>query len=163
MTLAASLAQRLMELGLPVGLAVNGESGGLLRPDNGPDHLNRIMETLAEARAASGVELPSFLYSMRPQLNHFHSITVITANTDAEWITALMDLKRLNVTASVALVDPESFGSQRSVRAVIEAAASELFPVYVAFRGGRLDSVLSRPVNRESLEGAELAAMGVEA
>ena len=161
-TIVASLAQRLMELGLPVGLAVNGESGGLLRPDNGPDHLNRIMETLAGARAGDAAELAAFLYSMRPQLNHFHSVTAITANTDPTWITALLDLKRLNVTVSTALVDPASFGSRRSVAPVVEAAAAELFPVYVATRGASLDDALSRPVNRESLEGAEHAARGAD-
>ena len=161
-TIAASLAQRQMELGLPVGLAVNGEPGGLLRPDNGPDHLNRMMETLAGAKAANTAALPTFLYGMRPHLNHFHSVTVVTSNTDPSWITALLDLKRLNVTVSVALVDPESFGSRRSVREVADAAAAELLPVYVAFRGGRLDSVLARPVNRETLEGTEEPALAVE-
>ena len=117
-TLAASLAQRLMELGLPVGLAVNGDPGGLLRPDNGTDPLNRMMETLAGAQASNGADLPAFLYSMRPHLSHFHSVTVITANTAPDWIIALLDLKRLNVTVATALVDPESFGSSRSVRSV---------------------------------------------
>ena len=161
-TATASLAQRLMELGLPVGLAVNGESGGLLRPDSGPDHLNRIMETLAGAEAANAEPLPEFLYGMRPQLNHFHSVTVITPNTDPTWVAALLDLKRLNVTISALLIDPASFGSRRTVEEVADAAAAELIPTYVAARGGRLDEELSRPVNRESLESAEPAAMAAE-
>ena len=161
-TLAASLAQRLMELGLPAGLAVNGENGGLLRPDNGPDHLNRMMETLAGAQAANAAPLPEFLYGMRPHLNHFHSVTVITANTDPAWIAALLDLKRLNVTVAAALVDPASFGSRRTVGPVVDAAAAELVAVYVAGRGGLLDDALARPVNRESLEGAEASVSGAE-
>ena len=163
-TVAASLAQRLMELGLPVGLAVNGESGGLLRPDNGPDHLNRIMEMLAGAQADNAAPLSEFIYGMRPHLNHFHSVTVITANTDPGWIAALLDLKRLNVTVSAALVDPASYGGRRTAREAVDAAAAELMPVYVAGRGGHppyttLDAALARPVNRESLEGAEDAAL----
>lgn len=161
-TATASLAQRLMELGLPVGLAVNGESGGLLRPDSGPDHLNRMMETLAGVEAANAAPLPEFLYEIRPQLNHFHSVTVITPNTDPSWVAALLDLKRLNVTVAAALVDPASFGSRRTVTPVVDAAASELVPVYVASRGGPLDDALARPVNRESLERAEPAAMAAE-
>ena len=151
-TATASLAQRLVELGLPVGLAVNGESGGLLRPDSGPDHLNRIMESLAAAEAANAQPLPEFLYGMRPQLNHFHSVTVITPNTDPTWVAALLDLKRLNVTISAMLIDPASFGSRNTVEGVADAAAAELIPTYVAVRGGRLDEALARPVNRESLE-----------
>ncbi len=158
-TAAASLAQRLMELGLPVGLAVNGESGGLLRPDSGPDHLNRIMESLAGAEAANAEPLPEFLYGMRPHLNHFHSVTVITPNSDPSWIPALLDLKRLNVTVAAALIDAESYGSRRTVAPVVDAAAAELVPVYVASRGVRLDEALARPVNRESLEGLEGAAL----
>ena len=165
---AASLAQRLMELGLPVGLAVNGESGGLLRPDNGPDHLNRIMEMLAGAQAGNAAPLSEFIYGMRPHLNHFHSVTVITANTDPGWIGALLDLKRLNVTVSAALVDPASYGGRRTAREAVDAAAAELMPVYVAGRGGHppyttLDAALARPVNRESLEGAEDAALAAGA
>ena len=161
-TATASLAQRMIEAGLPVGVAINGESGGLLRPDSGPDHLNRIMESLAGAEAANAEPLPEFLYGMRPQLNHFHSVTVITPNTDPSWVAALLDLKRLNVTISALLVDPASFGSRRTVEEVADAAAAELVPTYVAVRGGRLDEELSRPVNRESLEGAEPAALGAE-
>ena len=68
-TLAASLAQRMMDLALPVGMAVNAENGRLLRPDHGPDHLSRMMETLASAQAAMPPEtlpLPEFLYSCAP-------------------------------------------------------------------------------------------------
>ena len=53
-SLAASLAQRLMEISLPVGMAVNAENGRLLRPDNGPDHLSRMMETLAAGAGIGG-------------------------------------------------------------------------------------------------------------
>ena len=167
-TATASLAQRLTELGLPVGLAINGENAGLLRPDSGPDHLNRIMETLAGAEAANAEPLPEFLYGLRPQLSHFHSVTVITPDTDPLWVAALLDLKRLNVTIAAMLVDPASFGSRRTVEEVADAAAAELIPTYVAARGGRLDEALSRPVNRESLEGTALrqaqdeAALGAE-
>ena len=149
-TLAASLAQRLMDLSLPVGMAVNGDNGRLLRPDNGPDHLGRLMETLASANAVQASPLPEFLQSMRQHLNHFHSVTVITANTDPDWLPALLDLKRGNVTTSIALVDPASFGSDRTIGPVVEAAAANLVPAYVARLGMSLDDTLSRPLNRES-------------
>ena len=99
---------------------------------------------------------------MRPHLNHFHSVTIITPNADASWVPALLDLKRLNVTVAAALVDPASFGGRQTVAPVVDAAASELVPVYVAARGGLLDEALARPVNRESLEGAEPAAVAAE-
>ena len=158
-TLAASLAQRLMDLSLPVGMAVNGDNGRLLRPDNGPDHLSRLMETLASAQAQVASPLPEFLQSMRPHLNHFHSITVVTANTDPDWLAALLDLKRGNVTTSIALVDPASFGSPRVVAPVVEAAAANLVPAYVARRGTSLDDSLSQPLNREIVEAMDPVAL----
>ncbi len=157
-SLAASLAQRLMELSLPVGMAVNAEAGRLLRPDNGPDHLSRMMETLAAAQAAEAAPLPEFLHSMRPQLNHFHSVTVVTANTDLTWLPALLDLKRGNVTVSIALVDPASFGSKNTVGPVVEAAAANLVPAYVARQDSSLDSALSQPLNRNILEALDPVA-----
>ena len=156
-TLVASMAQRLMELSLPVGMAVNGESGRLLRPDNGPDHLSRIMETLAAAKAAPAAPLQEFLYSIRPHLNHFHSVTIVTANTDPTWLSALLDLKRGNVTVSVAVIDPASFGSDRSTAPLVGAAAAQLIPVYTAGRDSTLDDALSRPVNREVLDALDPA------
>lgn len=154
-SLAASLSQRLLDLTLPVGMAVNGDNGRLLRPDNGSDHLSRLMETLAAAQAVENARLPEFLQSMRPHLNHFHSVTVVTANTDPEWLPALLDLKRGNVTTSIVMVDPSSFGSTRTVGQVVEAAAANLVPVYVARQDASLDDALSQPMNRELVEALD--------
>lgn len=156
-SLAASLSQRLLDLSLPVGMAVNGDNGRLLRPDNGSDHLSRLMETLAAAQAVEDARLPEFLQSMRPHLNHFHSVTVVTSNTDPEWLPALLDLKRGNVTTSIVMVDPSSFGSARTVDQVVEAAAANLVPVYVARQDTSLDDALSQPMNREIVEALGLA------
>ena len=150
-SLAASLSQRLLDLSLPVGMAVNGDNGRLLRPDSGSDHLSRLMETLAAAQAVENARLPEFLQSMRQHLNHFHSVTVVTANTDPEWLPALLDLKRGNVTTSIVMVDPSSFGSARTVGHVVEAAEANLVPVYVARQDASLDEALSQPMNRESV------------
>ena len=156
-SLAASLSQRLLDLSLPVGMAVNGDNGRLLRPDNGSDHLSRLMETLAAAQAVENARLPEFLQSMRPHLNHFHSVTVVTANTDPEWLPALLDLKRGNVTTSIVMVDPSSFGSARTVGQVVEAAAANLVPVYVARQDASLDDALSQPMNRELVEALDMS------
>lgn len=156
-SLAASLSQRLLDLSLPVGIAVNGDNGRLLRPDNGSDHLSRLMETLAAAQSVDAARLPEFLQSMRPHLNHFHSVTVVTANTDREWLPALLDLKRGNVTTSIVMVDPSSFGSSRTVGQVVEAAAANLVPVYVARQDTSLDDALSQPANREIVEALGLS------
>ncbi len=158
-SVVASMAQRLMELSLPVGMAVNGEDGRLHRPDNGPDHLSRIMETLASVTASNVARLPEFLYSMRPHLNHFHSVTVVTSDTDPNWLPALLDLKRFNVTISVIVVDPSSFGSRWTPEMLVSAAAAELIPVYVVGRDTRLDVSLARPVNGEVIESAEPIAV----
>ena len=158
-TVAASLEQRLMEMSLPVGMAVNGEEGRLHRPDNGPDHLSRMMETLASVKAANVARLPEFLYSMRPHLNHFHSVTVITSDIDPTWLPALMDLKRFNVTISIILVDPASFGSRFTSEMLVSASAAELIPVYVVGRDTRLDVALARPVNRETIESVDPIAV----
>ena len=154
-TVAASMAQRLMDLSLPVGMAVNSDNGRLLRPDNGPDHLSRMMETLAAAQAANVPRMSEFLHSVRPHLNHFHSVTLITSDTDPNWLQALLDLKRSNITVSIIVVDPSTFGSRLTAEHVVNRAAAELVPVYVAGQGSRLDDALARPVNRESIEALD--------
>ena len=147
-TAAASIVDRLTGMSLPVGLASNGDSHHLYRPDSSPEHLGRLMEVFAEVRAEGDQPLPEFLYEIRSHLNQFNTVTVVTASTGTGWAPALADLRNRGVNVAAVLIDPSGFGGP-GIEEALEGASSNLIPVYVARRGQRLDDALAGPVNRE--------------
>ncbi len=147
-TTAASIVDRLTEMSLPVGLAANGDRHHLYRPDSSPEHLGRLMEVFAEVRAQGNRPLHEFLYEVRTHLNQFNTVTVVTASPGPGWIPALADLRSRGVNVAAVLIDPSGFGGP-GVDEAVQAASSNLIPVYVVRRGQRLDDALSGPVNRE--------------
>jgi uncharacterized protein (DUF58 family) len=151
---AASIVTRLVEMSLPVGLAANGDRHHLLRPDSGPEHLGRLMEVFAEVRALGDRPLPGFLYDVRPNLNQFNTVTVVTAAIDTGWVSALSDLRRQGVNVAAVLVDPSGFGADVDSGIVLSAASAELIPLYAVQRGQELDAALGRPVNAEVISGS---------
>jgi uncharacterized protein (DUF58 family) len=143
--IAASVCQRLVELGMPVGLAANGEDAQLIRPDSNPGQLGTIMEALAQASALGRTSLERFIYDLRPQLSHFNTVTVITPSCRREWVTALVSLRRQGVKVAAVLMDPREFGRADRQTEVLEALMLHQVPTYPVQRGQALNAALSRP------------------
>ena len=150
-TIAASVVNRLVERSMPVGLATNGDRDIIYRPDSSPAHLGRLMEALAQVRAESTTSLERFLYDLRPQLNRFNTLTVITPSTRPDWVPALHGLRRQGVNLSVVLVDAESFGHFTGIQVPLQTCLSYDIPTYVVRRGQVLNDALSSPINTEAL------------
>ena len=109
-SVAASLAYRLLELERPAGLAASGPPGLTLCPGSSPEHLARLLELLAQAQTGQGPPLAEFLYQLRPQLNHFHSVTVITtaAANAAAWASALAGLRQRGASVAAIIIDTDA-------------------------------------------------------
>ena len=125
-SVAASLAYRLLELELPAGLAASGPPGLTLRPGSSPEHLARLLELLAQAQTGQGPPLAEFLYQLRPQLNHFHSVTVITtaaAPADA-WAPALAGLRQRGASVAAIIIDAAAPAPANAANANPPAAAT---------------------------------------
>ena len=148
-TVAASLIQRLVDLDMPVGLAANGDQHHILRPDSSPEHLGRLMESLAEVRAQGNTMLERFLYELQPNLSRFNTLTVVTPSGRGDWISALNNLRRQGVSVSAALIDREDFSEDRGI---IDVSLNFLFaseiPTYVVRRGQDLNEALRSPLGR---------------
>lgn len=166
-SVAASLAYRMLELELPAGLAASGPPGLTLRPGSSPEHLARLLELLAQAQTGQGPPLAEFLYQLRPQLNHFHSVTVITtaaAPADA-WAPALAGLRQRGASVAAIIIDTDApaypanpadtyTAAANSVAnpsapaaAALQTAAAELIPAYIVRPGAPLDAALSAAAN----------------
>ena len=156
-TVAASLVTRLVELSLPVGLAMDGDKDYIFRPDSSPEHLGRLMETLAEVKAVGSTSIERFLYELRPNLSRFNTLTLITPSGRTDWIPALTALRRQGVNVSVVLIDPKSFGSASTIEFSMEALFQNDIATYSVSRGQDLNQALHLPLgtatNERSLSG----------
>lgn len=144
-TVAASLTARLQEMSVPVGLAATGYAVLNLRPNNSPEHYARLLETLAVVSARGMTALESFIYTLRPSLNRFNTLTVITPSIRSGWATELGNLRRSGVKTRVILIDPRDYGSPSSIDSVVRALDSYDIPRYVVRRGQPLNQVLRSP------------------
>ena len=149
-TIAASLITRLDELSVPVGLAASGYSGFISRPNSSPEHHGRLMETLAVVNASGTTSLERFIYDLRPSLNRFSTLTVITPSPHAEWVTALGSLRRSGVKTRVILIDPRGFGDAPSLDPVVNSLFWHEVPSYLVIRGQPLNQALRASVARSA-------------
>ena len=152
-TIAASLVGRLSELGMPVGLAANGQQNYVLRPDSSPEHPGRLMEALAEVRAHGSTYLERFIYELQPQLSRFNTVTVVTPSPRTEWIPALDSLRRRGVNTSVVLIDPQGFGAPSDLQGPVGALLAYDIATFVVRRGQSINQALSISLNREVYSG----------
>ncbi len=141
-SIAASLAQRMVDLSMPVGLAASGAETHLIRPDSNPAQLGTLMEALAQAQAQGRTALERFIYELRPQFSQFNTVTVITPSTRPEWVSALASLRRQGVKVAAVLVDPQEFGRADSQEQVVTALLLNQIPTYRAPRGQALNTAL---------------------
>jgi uncharacterized protein (DUF58 family) len=143
------MVKRLLDMQLSVGLAASGDHHHHYRPDSGPEHLGRLMESFAEVRAFGLTPLKEYLYQVQPHLNHFNTVTVITASTDVDWLPSLVALRGQGVDVAAVIIDPTGFGSGSSIEPILRTASANLIPVYVVKRGMKIDHALMTPVNRD--------------
>lgn len=145
-TVAASLIRRLLEMSMPVGLAVDGDQQHVFRPDSSPTQVGRLMEALAVVRAQGNITLERFIYDLRPQFSRFNTVTLITASRRNEWVPALDALRRQGVNVSVVYIDGQSFGVHPETQAPLEFLALNEIPTYVVKQGQSLNEALRAPV-----------------
>ncbi len=153
-TAAASLISRLVELSLPVGLAMDGDNDYVVRPDSSPEHLGRLMEALAEVKAVGTTPIERFLYDLRPNLSRFNTVTLITPSGRTDWIPALTALRRQGVSVSVVLIDPKSFGSASDTMFSLESLFQNDISTYSLSRGQELNEALHQPLGNDNRAGS---------
>ena len=148
-TVAASLVNRLVDMSLPVGLAMDGNNNYIFRPDSSPEHLGRLMEALAEVKAVGTTSIERFLYDLRPTLNRFNTLTLITPSGLTNWVPALTALKRQGISVSVVLIDSKSFGGATDIEYSVEVLFQNDISTYMVSHGQELNQALHIPLGME--------------
>ncbi|GAB4579513.1 MAG: DUF58 domain-containing protein [Anaerolineales bacterium] len=106
--LAASLADRGLRAGHPVGLITHGADLTWLPPRHGEEHHHAVLRALAEVRPGP-CSLPRLLELARPAFRQTPSLIVITSNTDPVWVDTLLPLLQRGAVPTVLFLDPESY------------------------------------------------------
>jgi uncharacterized protein (DUF58 family) len=115
--LAASLANHGIRHGRKVGLVTQGKDLTWLPPRYSSGQLMDILRELAVAHPG-GRTLAELLTAAQRSIRRGASLIVITPNADADWLPPLIQLTANGIAPTVLLLDPVSFGSDRSIHGV---------------------------------------------
>ena len=122
MVIAASLADRVLQRGRPVGLVSADDELVWKRPRGGELQRQGILHALALVSIGKR-PLADLLLRLSLTFGNDSSLVVLTPDTDPSWVEALAALTQNGISASVMMFDPRSFGGQGDVERVRSSLA----------------------------------------
>ncbi|GMV85953.1 MAG: membrane protein [Dehalococcoidia bacterium] len=140
---AASVARHYIVNNRPVGLMTFGRDLRVLEPERGQQQLTRILETLATSYAIGDAPLGNLLMEEQRRFGRHTTLVVVTPSTDDHWLTAIQSLTQRGVRAAVVLMDPSTFGSERSPLLMYGQLTASDIMTYVVRKGDDLGLALS--------------------
>jgi uncharacterized protein (DUF58 family) len=117
--LAASLADRGLQMGHSVGLVTCGQDLAWIPPRRTSGQLIDILRALAMVKPG-GRRVEELLDHVRPSMRTGASMILITPDLRPNWMSALLQLTRIGVTPTVLLLDPLSFGGEKSAQGMAD-------------------------------------------
>ncbi len=115
--LAASLADQSLRQGQKVGLIMHGEALVWLEQNEGSNHHWDMLRELA-AISTGSCTISRLLNVSGNSFEPATSLIIITPNTNPAWVESLILLIHREITPTVLLLDPQSFGSDTNMDAV---------------------------------------------
>lgn len=128
--LAASLADRGLQMRRAVGLVMHSQDLVWLPPERGDTRRWEILRDLALASPGQR-PLSDLLMRMKPSIGRHASLVVITPALDPAWIEALVPMMKRGAVPTVLLLDPASFGGTGDVSETAELLATQGVTHYV--------------------------------
>lgn len=147
-SVAASLAQYFLRNDRSVGMLAYGQSNEIVQPDRGERQVNRILETLSVLRAQGQTPIDGLLHTESHLFPRGTTLVVVTPTTQEKWALAARQLARRGLRVVTVLIDPASFGGQRSGEPLAALLQSYGMAVYVVRYGEELTAVLSQNLRR---------------
>ena len=141
--IAASLAQYFLRLDRSVGMVAYGQSHEIVQPDRGERQQNRILETLAVLRAEGRLPLEHILQTETHLFPRGSTLIVVTPTVRPEWAAAARGLKQRGLRVVTVLVNPHTFGSQRTAETLYALLRASGTGAYLVNNGDDLTAVLS--------------------
>lgn len=112
---AASLARFFIEAERALGFAAYVPHREIYQPERGSRQLTHILGTLAVARSTATYSLAEMLTLETPYLTRGTTLLIVTSSLDTAWINEAQLLARKGIRPACILIDPFSFGNERTV------------------------------------------------
>ncbi len=140
----ASLARHyLVNNNRSVGLITFGKDLQVTEPERGPQQLTRVLENLATVSAVGDAPLGNLLMEEQRRFGRHTTLIIVTASTDDLWLTAVQSLAQRGVRVAVVLLDPSTFGANRSPLLIFGQLTASDITTYVVRKGDDLTLALS--------------------
>jgi uncharacterized protein (DUF58 family) len=145
--LAASLADRGLNLDRAVGLVAGGKNLVWLTPREGSERRWEILRALALVSPGE-YSLAELLARMEPAIGQHASLVIITPNLRGDWLKGLLPLIWRGTVPTVLLLDPVSFGGEPGSGGLLPTLTELGIARYVIKR-----ELLDRPETRPGRAG----------
>ena len=143
-TLAASLAYRVLQDNRAVGLIDFSDHKAMIRPARGQTQLWHILQTLANVSAGSDWPLDKILRQVAPTLGRGLTAAVITPSPDPAWLSGMLLLRHYGIAPMAILLDRASFGGEGDARTMAGLLAEQGIPSHIISRGHRFSPLAPR-------------------
>ena len=144
-SIAASLASRYLNGGLPVGFVAYGDQRYFLPAETGAGQLQRILQLLAVGRPEGETPLEAVLPEEELLWSHRSSLVVVTSSPREAWVKAVGELTKRGVKVTAVLVDARTFGGDFNTLDALESLVSTGVLTYLVNKGDDVPNALSRP------------------
>ncbi len=141
--IAASIGRHYLLENRTVGLITFGRDLKIIEPERGQQQMTRVLETLATVQAVGDAPLGNLLLEEQRHFGRHTTLVIISASTDDGWLTAVQSLTQRGVRAAVVLLDPTTFGSDRSPLLLFSELTASNILTYVIRSGDDLSLALS--------------------
>jgi uncharacterized protein (DUF58 family) len=145
--LTSSLATQGLHADHPVGLSINGSQADWIVPRRNEYQLRSVLKALAVAAPAE-MPLKDYLLRVADSFRSHCSLLIVTANTDPEWVQALLPLLWRGIMPTIFLFDPLTFGGSADTKSISQILQSMSIPCHVIPK-----ELLDQPQARPGHEG----------
>jgi len=143
-TLAASLAHRVLQENRAVGLVAFDTSRTMVRPVRGQSQLWHILRTLADVSSDATWPLEQVLREVAPTLGRGMTAAVITSSQDPAWAAGMLLLKHYGIAPMAILLDRASFGGEGDARTMASLLGEQGVPSHIVTRGYHFRPLMPR-------------------
>jgi uncharacterized protein (DUF58 family) len=141
-SIAASLAKKYIESGWPVGFLTVGNEPYLFPAESSAQQSERISAALAAVKASGNTPLEEVLASQSGRFDLDTLIIIISPSWSERLVSSLLQLKSQQGVVTAILLDPETFGAERSQKHTAHTLALNGVQVYVVRKGDNIAAAL---------------------
>ena len=142
-TLAASVANKMLNMDVPVGFIAYGDQKYVVSPQRSASAHDELLRVLAVANAEGNRSMAEVLREERNLFATSSSLVIITPSTNGAWIQAVSAMVAEVPQIVVILIDPHSFGAEETIDRALNQLYLSGALSYVVRNGDNLSEALS--------------------